>query len=128
VERDLNLLHHRVVVDGPVVRIVVGGEVDLSNADELQRVLGDQVVAADAGERVEVDLSAVEFCAAVGARVLVEATRRARTRGVQLRLEPRSAAINLVLDICGWQDEVEPGDPGPVGVVRWLRRVTPPLT
>src|SRR4051794_12813567 len=43
VERELNLLQHRVVVDGPVVRIAVGGEIDLSTADELQRVLSDRI-------------------------------------------------------------------------------------
>jgi len=127
VERELNLLQHRVVVDGPVVRIAVGGEIDLSTADELQRVLSDRIGAADAGERVEADLSGVEFCAAVGARVLVEATRAARARGVELVLHPRSAAIDLVLDICGWQGEVQPSDPRPAGVVRWFRRVTPPI-
>jgi anti-anti-sigma factor len=124
VDRRPSLLRHRVDADGNAVRITVGGEIDLSNSGQLESLFDEQVRAAGAGHQVLVDLSAVEFCAAVGARVLIEATRGARARGVELRLQRRSAAIDLVLDICGWQGEVEATDPTPPGAVRWLRRGT----
>jgi hypothetical protein len=37
-------------------------------------------------------------------------------------MHPRSAAVDLVLDICGWREEVERGDPALETVVRRLRR------
>jgi anti-anti-sigma factor len=121
-DRAADLLHHQVSLDGPMVRIAVGGEIDFSNADLLDRVLTTHVRAAGAGRQVLVDLSAVEFCAAGGARVLREAMARARARSVELRMHPRSAAVDLVLDICGWREEVERGDPALETVVRRLRR------
>ena len=106
----------------PVVRVVVAGEVDLATADHLEDVLTAQIRAAEPGRRVRVDLSGVEFCGAVGARVLAAAVHRARERDVDLRLTPRSAAVDLALDICGWSAAVGVDDLDPLVVVGRLNR------
>jgi anti-anti-sigma factor len=97
----------------PDVRVAIAGEVDLATAGQLEHVLTAQISAAEPGRRVRVDLSGVGFCGAVGARVLTAAVQRARERDVELRLAPRSSAVDLTLDICGWSAALGSTEPGP---------------
>jgi anti-anti-sigma factor len=106
-------------VDGSP-RLVVAGEIDLSNADALSAFLREHIGATAPGARLRVDLSGVPFCAAVGVRTLVAAAREAHGRGVVLSYEPHSPAVALALDICG---HLELTGPGPrLGRVVPLRR------
>jgi anti-anti-sigma factor len=114
-----SLLHCRIVETETAVHLVVAGEVDLSNAGDLDAALADGVRRAG-GRPVLVDLIGLGFCAAVGVRVLVAAARRARSGGADLRFHPRSCAVDLALDICGQLAEIA-GAPG--GAARPVARI-----
>lgn len=119
--RGSSWLRVRVVDAGSRVQVLVSGEIDLFTADHLEHVLDARVRTAVPARPVVVDLAGVEFCAAVGARVLVGAAGRARERGVEFRCSPRSAAVDLALDVCGWGALAPTPEPG--GVVRPLRSI-----
>ena len=57
-------------VDGAVV-IHLAGEIDLYNADEVRRALGDAIAASP--RRVVIDMEAVEFVDSTALGVLIEA-------------------------------------------------------
>lgn len=52
-----------------------------------------------------------------------DAVHRARTRGVRLRVDPRSPAVDLALDICGELDGIDAA--APTGTVLPFRRRAP---
>jgi anti-anti-sigma factor len=109
-----SLMRCRAVASESALRLVVIGEVDLSNADDLDAFLSAGLRAA-AGRPVSVDLIGVEFCAAAGVRVLARAARRARARGIELRFAPRSCAVDLALGVCGRLADIGTGVGAPVG-------------
>jgi anti-anti-sigma factor len=115
-----SLLNVRTVETDSSVRVVVAGEIDLSNADDLGRTLS-AVLASASGRPVLVDVARVGFCAAVGVRVLVGAVHRAVAAGAALHLQPRSAAVDIALEICGRLAEVEASTRGPSPVTRIAR-------
>jgi anti-anti-sigma factor len=82
-------------------RVVVTGEIDIATVGALTRFLAARIAAASPAGRLQVDLSGVSLCTAVGVRALVAAAREARERGVALQYRPHSPAVALALDICG---------------------------
>ena len=82
--------------------LVIRGEVDLANYDEVRRLLHEQLDGADGDLRV--DLSEVTFFAAVGVRALLEAADVARRLGVTLQINPLSRSVAMVLHATGaWE-------------------------
>ena len=83
--------------------VVLGGELDLANADELRAVLAD--AAAD-GE-LHVDLAEVEFldCAALG--VIVEVANRVRSAGHRVTLHRPPGLVRRMIEIARLEELVE---------------------
>jgi len=66
--------------NGDYVRVVIVGEVDLSNATELERQIED---ARSGASKVWVDLTPVTYLDSRGIRVLVQLARRLKMNGVE---------------------------------------------
>ncbi len=81
-------------VDG-VARYTLRGEIDVANADQLQRRLRD---ACDAhGSRIEIDMAEVTFIDSSGLRALLLAHRHAEgLGGGVVVLRPSAAVVALV--------------------------------
>ena len=85
--------------DAGTVTILVDGDVDLSNADELE---GRAAVHIEAGATtVLVDLAGVPFIDSAGINALVKAHRRAEERGRTLRVTRASDIVREVLELTG---------------------------
>jgi anti-anti-sigma factor len=112
------LFRCRALSSGSSQHLVVTGEIDLSGAPALTRLLDTRIAAAAPGDRIRVDLSGVWFCAAAGVRALVGAARQAHSRGVVLSYHPHSPAVALALDICGHLELTGPVPPAQVTPLR----------
>src|SRR2546429_5961505 len=77
--------------DDPVVRLE--GELDASNAEELERVLEPE---ADRGGVVTVDLDGLRFLDASGVGVMVQAAERLRGRGRLVLCRPPGPVRRLL--------------------------------
>lgn len=108
---------------GTHTRLVVTGDLDLLTVPTLTHLLRARLDAAAPDTLLVVDTAGVGFCGAAGVRVLTDAVHRARDRGVRVRVDPRSPAVDLALDICGELGEV--GDAAPTGTVLPFRRRAP---
>jgi len=85
-----------------IVVVTLYGEHDLSTATELAEQL-EQLV--DAGERVVVDLSKVDYIDSSVLNNLVRANARARTHGLRLTLQIGTAAVvGRIVEITGLRD------------------------
>ena len=98
-----------VSTDGTAVRVVVRGEVDLANGDQVEReiaaAIGNEVTSAI------VDLSGVTYLDSVGMRLLFKLTTRLRTAQIPLQLvAPIGSPARRVLEISGLTSlvDVEP--------------------
>ncbi len=80
---------------GPETVVTVRGELDLSVAPELERVLTDR--SPDGG--LVVDLRGLSFIDASGLGVLLRAATRARSDGTPLQLIP-GARVWRLLELC----------------------------
>lgn len=100
----LTLRSHRT---GDVHTITLVGEIDLSNAGEVERELL-HAEATDAGA-ILVDLAGLQFMDSTGIRLLISADARARADGARLRLTRPPAQVFRVLCIAGI-DELLPFD------------------
>lgn len=80
--------------------LAVGGEIDAATAGELRDWLDRGLAACRAGDRVVLDLAAVDFFAVAGVHELVRAAQYAHEAGAALVLGPRSKAVDLVLRAC----------------------------
>jgi anti-sigma B factor antagonist len=93
--------------DDAVHTIALVGEMDLSNAAEVERELR-HVEATDAGAIV-IDLSGLAFMDSTGIRLLIAADARSRADSSRLRLTRPPAQVLRVLCIAG-VDELLPFD------------------
>jgi anti-sigma B factor antagonist len=84
--------------------LVIRGEVDLASCHPVSRLLLAQLNGADG--KLRLDLSEVTFFAAVGVRMLLEATDAARRRGVTLRIDPLSRSVSMALHATGAWDQL----------------------
>ncbi len=90
-----------------VAAVTVRGEIDLSNADELERRI-DEVT--EGMRSVTVDLRAVSYMDSRGVRLVHQLSRRLATTGTQLKvLAPDSSFAAGVLRLTGLP-ELEPGE------------------
>ena len=79
--------------------VLVSGEVDVSNADELRAAL-DQCLAGDA-TNLTVDLAEVPYIDSTGIGVLVGAAHRAAEKGVRLEVARPQRNVARVLGLLG---------------------------
>ena len=96
---ELTLSSHREL---ETVTTAVSGDIDLSNADDLERhltdLIGGNVVAVD------LDLTDVLFIDSAGINILVTARRRADELGKTLRVTGASGLVRELLEMTGvWQ-------------------------
>ena len=96
---ELGQLQLRSQRDGDVHTIALDGEMDLSNAGEVERELR-QAEATDA-QLIVVDLSRLQFMDSTGIRLLIAADTRSRADSDRLRLTRPPAAVARVLCIAG---------------------------
>lgn len=85
-------------------RVLVEGEVDVSNADELRDAV-DSALAHDAAE-VTVDLSQVPYIDSTGIGVLVGAAHRAADAGKKLVVASPQKNVARVLGLLGVADDL----------------------
>lgn len=85
-------------------RVLVEGEVDVSNADELRDAV-DAALALDAPE-VTVDLSQVPYIDSTGIGVLVGAAHRATEAGKKLVVASPQKNVARVLGLLGVADDL----------------------
>ncbi|HYI79960.1 MAG TPA: STAS domain-containing protein [Thermoleophilaceae bacterium] len=101
-------------VQGTTRVVVVRGEMDRSSVDKVRGSL-DRTLS-NAPETIVLDLSAVTFCDSSGARVVMNANRRASEQGCGLVvIRPRGPAWRT-FEICQlgrWVRFVDTGDPTP---------------
>lgn len=82
-------------------RVLVEGEVDVSNADELRSAVDEAIAACDAGAEVEIDLSEVPYIDSTGIGVLVGAAHRAAEAGKKLAVANPQKNVARVLGLLG---------------------------
>ena len=85
-------------------RVLVEGEVDVSNADELRNAV-DAALVLDAPE-VTVDLSQVSYIDSTGIGVLVGAAHRAADAGKKLVVASPQKNVARVLGLLGVADDL----------------------
>lgn len=89
---------------GRRLRVVVSGEVDVSNAEELRAKI-DAGFADEAVERIEVDLAEVSYIDSTGIGVLVGSAHRAQDAGRAFEVLNPQANVLRILGLLG-VDEV----------------------
>ncbi|HVM40847.1 MAG TPA: STAS domain-containing protein [Acidimicrobiia bacterium] len=95
---------------GTVV-VEVAGEIDMSNADDFERVLGE-AIPSETGEAV-IDLTRVSYIDSVGLRVLYSLAYRLRTAQIALVLRaPLGSAARRLMELSGLSPVVTLDPPG----------------
>jgi anti-sigma B factor antagonist len=102
---ELGQLSLRSQRDGDTHTIALSGEIDLSNAAEVEREL--QHVEATYAGTILMDLSGLTFMDSTGIRLLIAADARSRADSCRLRLTRPPAQVLRVLCIAG-VDELLP--------------------
>jgi anti-anti-sigma factor len=96
----------RVRIEGngyPVLRVFVGGEIDMSVSDALFDALAE-AWSPNRTTEVQVDLSDVRLLDASGIRVLLAARNRAMSHGIAFRAFGAAGLPRRVLELCGVLD------------------------
>ena len=96
------VLTMQVVHDGTTTRIVPIGEIDMASANTFEAV-AEQVLLAGP-ERIELDLTAVDFIDSSGLRSIVQLRKRALLEGIELRATGLSPAAERILELTGLID------------------------
>jgi anti-sigma B factor antagonist len=81
------------------VVLVLGGELDLGSAPELEQQLSE--IQTEKPDRILVDLSAVSFMDSTGLAVMLRAQQTAQANGHQLCLRPGSRQVQRLFEITG---------------------------
>jgi anti-anti-sigma factor len=83
---------------GGLLTLRPAGELDIATAARLERAL---LSGREPGDRVLLDLTALEFIDSTGLRAIVRGAEAARRDGWELRLRPGPPAVQRVFDIAG---------------------------
>jgi anti-anti-sigma factor len=83
---------------GGLITLRPAGELDIATAGRLERALHD---GRERGDRVLLDLTALEFIDSTGLRVIVRAVEAAHRDGWELRLHKGPPAVQRVFEIAG---------------------------
>lgn len=89
---------------GGAVRLVVSGEIDMSNAQQVRDAGIAAVTAADVSE-LGVDLSAVTFLDSTGLGALVAVRTAGADRSRAVRITAASPRVRQVIEVCGLSAE-----------------------
>ncbi len=81
--------------EGATLRLVVGGELDLTTADRLERAILEAERAAP--PQLVLDLSSVDFFDSTGLQILLDADVRARADGRRLVVRAGDGEVARVL-------------------------------
>lgn len=93
----------------PVVRAAIGGELDMSNAAELEATILGAVSNETTG--MVLDLSGVTYIDSAGIRLLLTLVGRLRWRGQQLALlATPGSRVRRVIELAGAQDALAVDD------------------
>jgi anti-sigma B factor antagonist len=84
--------------EGNIVRVSVGGDLDLATAPRLDGALRE---IESTSSTVILDLSGLTFIDSSGINLLVRHAERARSNGFALSIVPPNATVARVLDITG---------------------------
>lgn len=85
-------------VDGDRVTVKLTGDIDLATADKVGEALAD---ALSKGSQIWVDLSGVTFLDSTGIRALVQAHRKAESKGAPLYVHGAQQWVAKVLEVTG---------------------------
>lgn len=83
------------------LQVVVGGEVDLANAEQLRAALLAATRRSGVAETIRVDLAHVRFLDARGVSALVEASLAARRAGARFVVQNPHGVVRRVLEATG---------------------------
>jgi anti-anti-sigma factor len=83
--------------------VFVAGELDLSTAPQLRKVILDLLVD-EFPPRIRVNLAEVPLLDSTGVFVLIDAFKQAKERGTTLTVEQPQPIVRRVLEICGLLD------------------------
>lgn len=93
--------------DGAVT-LTVSGEIDASNAEEVQRVCTGHM---DGAPEMVLDLEEVRYLDSAGLRVLVALWQQGRASGTRLRVSaPRGGFVAELLELTGLDAHLAPPD------------------
>jgi anti-anti-sigma factor len=98
------VLTMQVVHDTTTTRIVPVGEIDISSANTFDTV-AEQVVLTRP-DRIELDLTGVDFIDSSGLRSIVQLRKRAKFDGIEVRATGLSPAAERILELTGLIDEL----------------------
>ncbi len=82
-------------------KVLVEGEVDVSNADQLRNAVDEALAACEPGAEVEIDLSGVPYIDSTGIGVLVGAAHRAAEAQKKLAVANPQKNVARVLGLLG---------------------------
>jgi anti-anti-sigma factor len=102
------LFHLEIAVEGASAVVRCTGEIDLSNVDRLQRVLGS--VIASGAQTIHVDLRAVPYLDSCTMELLLSADAELRRDGRRLQVAARPFACRL-FRVVGIETTPEEGSP-----------------
>jgi stage II sporulation protein AA (anti-sigma F factor antagonist) len=98
--------------DGDIVLVVVAGEIDLSNADYVEREIATAIT--NRTMQAAIDLSDVGYIDSVGMRVLYALAGRLETAQIKFKLvAPAGSPARRVIELSGLSSMVEVEPPGP---------------
>jgi len=96
------------VTEDGVVLLEVEGAVDAHTASGLGKTLTDFL--AQGHSRLVLDASHMEYLSSTGLRLLIEARRRARQLGGEVRVFGPHAQVRRVIELAGFEDLLYLGD------------------
>jgi anti-anti-sigma factor len=89
----------RTSVEGTTATVAAEGEIDLSTVDELRNAV---TTAADAGvDKLQLDLTEVEFIDSAGLGGLLELRSTLRSRSVTLQISAGEGPVRQAMEITG---------------------------
>lgn len=100
-------------VAGAITRIAVAGDVDADSSPALRTALTAALAAEPRPTRLEVDMSAVDFCDAAGPRALITAWRQGAAQGTAVLVAAASPQVAGILQLTGLDKVFAPAGNGP---------------
>lgn len=83
-----------------VARLLVEGEVDVANAQDLTNAF-DELLANDAIDTIEVDMAGVPYIDSTGIGVLMAASKKAEEKGYHLKVSNPQRPVLRVFTLLG---------------------------